>query len=119
MSVFTCDQTIRLGWLKRRLDRMNPKTGIRRRLLDLFYESGTRWTWHTALGLVLGGVPHLAMIFACLAIAAVLYPLSLAFAWLLDLTEDILGWFSGRALQKYFRLQKDIDGIIASGNTEP
>lgn len=119
MSKFTCDQTIRRDELKRQLDWMNPKTGIRRRLLDLFYESGTRWTWHTVLGIVLAGVPFLLVLCTGLIVVALTLLLSLPFAWLFDLSEDILGWFAHCALRKYRRVQKDIDGIIASGNTEP
>lgn len=119
MDNFVCDQTISRDRLQRQLDWMNPKTGIRRRLLDLFYESGTRWTWHTVLGLVLAGVPFLLLLCVGLIIMAITFMLSLPFAWFFDLSEDILRWFSGRALARYRRVQKDLDGIISSGNTEP
>lgn len=119
MSDFTGDQTRRRDALQRKLDWMNPKTGIRRRLLDLFYESGTRWTWHTVLGIILVGIPFLLVLCIGLIIVAITFLLSLPFAWFFDLSEDILGWFSHRALHEYRRILADIDGIVASGNTEP
>lgn len=119
MNGFTCNQTIARDRLQRQLDWMDSYVGFRRRLLNLFYDTGTLWTWHTVLGIVLVGIPYTVLLGICIVGAASVFLCSIPIVWSLDLAEDILGWFANRALRKYRRVKRDRDEIIASGNTEP
>lgn len=122
MSGFTCDQTKARDALDRTLVRMNPRNGFRRRLLDMFYETGTRWTWHTALGLlVLVPLRFMFLLFMGAGFVLLLPSAGAAAvgALLYDLGEDLAGYPSGWALSRYRKVLRDRDEITASGNTEP
>lgn len=115
MGAVMCDQRIRRYELKRELASMNPRSGLRRQLLDLFYEDGTRWTWHTLLGLVLVGLPYACVVCICVCLAFVLFLPALALMGLLDTLEGVLRWFSDLAFDQYRRVLQEHDAIIATG----
>ena len=118
MHACTHDQTCRRDELQCELERMNPKSGLRRQLLDLFYTAGTRWTWHTVLGLVLIGLPYACILCLCGCLAAVLCLPALAVASLLDTFEDVLGWFSRLAFNRYRRVLQAHDALSSTGTTD-
>ena len=115
MRAFTHGQTYRRDKLRRKLERMNPKSGLLRQVLDLFYAEGTRWTWHTLLGLVLVGVPYACVVCLGVCLLAVLCLPALALAGLLDTLEGVLRWFSDLAFDQYRRVLQEHDAIIATG----
>lgn len=118
MHAFTHNPMRRRAELQRELARMNPKSGLRRQLLDLFYTAGTRWTWHTVLGLVLIGLPYACILCLCGGLAAVLCLPALAVAGLLDMLEDVLGWFSRLAFNRYRRVLQAHDALSSTGTTD-
>lgn len=119
---FVCDQTIARDELDRQLVRMNPRKGFRRRLLDMFYETGTRWTWHTVLGLLV--LVPLRLLFMLLMVVGFLlmlpiYVLAAVAALMYDLGDDLAKYPEGWALDRYRKVLRDRDDIVASGTTVP
>lgn len=122
MNDFVCDQTVARDELDRELVRMNPRKGFRRRLIDAFYETGTRWTWHTVLGLLIL-VPLRLLFFLFMGVGFVLMlpaaAMAAAGALAYDLGEDLAKYPAGRALDRYRKVLRDRDDIVATGNTVP
>lgn len=122
MVDFVCDQTIARDKLDRQLVHMNPRKGFRRRLLDLFYDTGTRWTWHTVLGLLVL-VPLRLLFLLFMGVGSVLLLPAVALgavgALTYDLGDDLAKYPEGLALDKYRKVLRDRDDIVASGTTVP
>lgn len=113
-----CDQTVRRDRLNRQLEWMNPKTGVRRWLLDLFYDTGTRWTRDTVLGLlVIVPLRLMSVLFSGVGVILQVPAIGAAAvsAFLYDLGDDLARLPSDWAFHRYRKVLRDRDDIVASG----
>ena len=116
-TALTRDKTIARDELNRKLVLMNPLRGFRRRLLDMFYDTGTRWTWHTVMGLlVLVPLRLLLLLFISVGFVILLPAAAMGAvaALLYNFGNDLAKYPAGWAFDRYRKVLCDRDGIRES-----